>query len=440
MRASEWMGASVVIPTTMRRDTVAPVVEAALESVAGTPGGEVIVVVNGPTQGRLPLELRSPALRVIECPIPRTSAARNIGLSEARNDVVLFADDDCLMSVGWVNALSRRLLSDEIAATTPVDIERRGPITAFIDYQRYFHPRPIDAATAHYAIGASIGVRRDGISVRFDEDMPAGDDVQFGARLRDAGVRVAYVAEAPPLLHLLPERIETLTDRFRHYGPTNANHLLRKNRPEFSIPFARPMYESLCRNRLATPRRFQEIGEPAVREQFAAYDLMAVGSLLAGYLDEAGKLLDRDFIRLDDEALAGGWRRIDERLRAQFSWRGDWDALPVDLRRWCEPRETESPAFAAAVGQNLAGNAGLVGTAERDPDLDRGGDQIKRSAEEAWEVANALLGDLKAGRIDPEIDLVETRLRASGVGFREGMQTMETIALGPVRGAPATRA
>jgi hypothetical protein len=49
-----------------------------------------------------------------------------------------------------------------------------------------------------------------------------------------------------------------------------------------------------------------------------------------------------------------------------------------------------------------------------------------------------MLADLHAGRLDPELEVVESRLRASGIAFREGMQTMEIIALGPVRPSAGT--
>ena len=422
----------------MRRDTVAPVVERALAAVSGMPAGEVIVVPNGPAEGRRVLELRSPRLRVIESPVPGIGAARNLGLREVRNDVVLFIDDDCLTSTGWVDALTRRLGGEEIAVTTPVDVERRGPITAFIDYQRYFHARPLDAAIARYAIGASIGVRRDRIRIWFDEEMRGGEDVDFGCRLSDSGISTAYVAEAPPLLHLLPEEIETITGRFRGYGPTTATHFLSKDRPEFSIPYATPMHQSLCRNQLETPRRFEEFGDRDLRELFAGYDLMALGCLIAGYLDETGKLLGRDLVQVDDEALAAGWRRIDEGLRTAFRWEGNWNRLPIEFERWYRPRETAKPAVASAVAENLARNAPLLVQAGPDPGLDRAGDQIKRRADEMWATANRMLGDLRAGRLDPQVEVVESRLRASGIAFREGMQTMETIALGPVRASAET--
>ena len=96
-------GVSVIIATTMRHETVTPVVEAALAAVSDQ-GGEVIVVVNGPTEGRRHLGVSSRSLKVVECRVPRTAAARNMGVAEASNDV---AEDD--------DAIALRMREDGIA-------------------------------------------------------------------------------------------------------------------------------------------------------------------------------------------------------------------------------------------------------------------------------------------------------------------------------------
>jgi len=429
------MSASIVIPTTMRRETVAPVVEAALASIAGIPGAEVILVLNGPSEGRRPLEVRSPSLRVIECPAHRASAARNVGLRRARNDAVLFTDDDCLISPEWVKRLTQRLDEGEAALATPLKMRRAGPVTTFIDYQRTFHPRPIDAATVEFPIGASVGIRRDLIGFAFDDGLERGDDVLLGARLRDAGISTNYVADAPAPIHLVPERLQEVTTRFFTYGTTSANVLLRRHRPQFSIPYATPLYSSLCRNAIATPRRFEEIADPSLRQAFAALELMVLAGLLVGYLDEAGRLLGREIIRLDEEALANGWLEIEHRLREDFAWDGEWAQLPVDFGRWFTPRETRAPVLAAEIAENLTSNAPLTHEPGPDPDLDRGGELIGRRAEEIWVKVNEVWGELRDGRLPAEEDAIASRLREDGVAFRDGLQTMEAIALGPVQPA-----
>jgi hypothetical protein len=423
-------GASIVIPTTMRRETLAPVVEAALAAVSER-DGEVIVVANGPKEGRRRLELRSPNLRVLECPIPRTGAARNIGLEEAANDVVIFTDDDCLVSPEWVARVSERLAGGTAAAATSLKMRRDGPITTFIDYQRIFEPRPIDAETVHFAIGASIAVRRDLIATVFDEEIPAGDDVLFGASLSDAGLATIYAADAPPPLHLVPERLESVTERFFRYGTSNAKVLLEKGRVASAIPFARSMYAAVCRNEVEAPRRFEEIADPKVREAFAALDVCVAGSVLAGYLDAAGRVLGTELVRLDPEGLEAGWAEVEGHL-GEFAWNGDWHQLPIDFDGWRRPHATSRAALAPMIAENLARNAPLVASAEADSAIDAGGELVAQRAEEIWRCVNEIWSELREGRLPEDDEAIAVRMREDGIAFRDGMQTMETIALGAV--------
>jgi hypothetical protein len=423
-------GASIVIPTTMRRETIAPVVEAALAAVSEH-GGEVIVVANGPKEGRRRLELRSPSLRVLESATPRTGAARNIGLSEAANDVVIFTDDDCLVSPEWVARISGRLTGGTAAVATSLKMRRDGPITTFLDYQRIFEPRPIDAETVHFAIGASIAVRRDLIAAVFDDDLQSGDDVLFGASLSDAGLPTIYAADAPPPLHLVPERLESVTERFFRYGTSNANVLLERGRVASAIPFARGMYQSLCRNQVETPRRFEEIADPNVRQVFAALDVCVAGSVLAGYLDSAGRVLGMELVRLDPQGLEAGWAEVERRL-TEFAWDGDWHRLPLDFDGWRRPHATSRAALAPMIAENLARNAPLVASAEADPAIDADGELVAQRAEEIWRSVNEIWSELRDGGLVEDDDAIALRMREDGITFRDGMQTMETVALGAV--------
>ena len=92
------MSVTIVIPTTLRRTFVDQAVAGAVSAVSEIEGGEVIVVTNGAAEGRRPLGVRSPKLRVLESSGDNASRARNVGIEEARNDVLLFTDDDCLVS------------------------------------------------------------------------------------------------------------------------------------------------------------------------------------------------------------------------------------------------------------------------------------------------------------------------------------------------------
>ncbi len=93
------MRISVVIPTYNRRDLLARTLPTVLNQDFPSDQYEVIVVVDGSTDGTLEFlrSLSTPcALRIVEQPNRGIAAARNAGLRVARADIVLFLDDDIL--------------------------------------------------------------------------------------------------------------------------------------------------------------------------------------------------------------------------------------------------------------------------------------------------------------------------------------------------------
>jgi glycosyltransferase involved in cell wall biosynthesis len=424
---------SIVIPTTLDRATVDLSVTAALSAVSTVPGGEVLLMTNGPAEARRPVTVRSPRLRVIESPVGEIAAARNLGLRKAHNDVVLFTDDDCLVEAGWCDGLATRLREGAAAVATPIDVRREGPVTTFLDYQRVFYPPPIDSTTVRFPVGASGGVRRDLIGVSFDEAMHSGEDAEFGSRLHDAGIAIAMAEDAPPPIHLVPERLESITARFANYGAGNARLFLRNGRTSYSVPYATVLYASLCTNEIVAMRRFEEIVDPAVRERFAIYDLLLLAGFLVGYLSEAGEILGREIIRVEGDRLADGWGEIERSIGQEPTRVRDWEQLALDFDRWSTPRAGKRPALATDLAENLSRYAGLIESPRPDPELDGWGDQAAREADETWESANRIWRELREGRLVASFDAIASRLRESGVAFREGAQMIETIAQGPVQ-------
>jgi glycosyltransferase involved in cell wall biosynthesis len=431
---------SIVIPTTLRRATVDEAVTAALGAVSPA-GGEVLVMANGPADGRRRLDVRSPCLRVLESPGASASAARNLGIREAANDVVLFTDDDCVASERWCHAMTERLRNGAVATATPLRMRRDGPVTTFLDYQAVYHPPPIDASTVRYAVGASTGMRRDLVATRFDHRLFSGDDAEFGAQIREAGGEIVLVEEAPPPLHVMPEEIDSITGRFWRYGRGNAIRFLELERSSVSVPHATEFYASLIEDRPAVQRRFEEIADDGARDQFATFDLMLVASFLTGYLSEAGRILGREIVRADPKALAAGWIEIAGRLGSEQHGVEDWDGLPVDFARWETSRVGRRPPLAKRVAENLARHAPLVEPVGHDPDLDSWAGPGAHRAERIWASANRIWEELRSGELEPKVGAISRRLRRDGIPFREGAQMVETIAQGPLRitGEPASR-
>jgi glycosyltransferase involved in cell wall biosynthesis len=105
-----------VVVCTYRRPAL---LDACLASLAGQrfppDDYEVIVVNNDPVDRATDAEVaalraryfpdRPARLRLVHCPLPGLSAARNAGISEARGEVVCFIDDDATAAADWLDTL-----------------------------------------------------------------------------------------------------------------------------------------------------------------------------------------------------------------------------------------------------------------------------------------------------------------------------------------------
>ncbi len=101
------MRASIVIPTKNRLRSLAALLES-LSILEPVEGGHEIVVVNDGGASVNEVAGRFGA-RVAEQGPQGVAAARNLGAREARGELLLFTDDDCLAHPAWARRLSERL-------------------------------------------------------------------------------------------------------------------------------------------------------------------------------------------------------------------------------------------------------------------------------------------------------------------------------------------
>src|SRR5438105_540388 len=198
--------ASVVIPTYNRRAFLLQTLESLERQTASGDAFEVVVGVDGSTDGTVQaLERLDPPylLRWVDQRNGGPAAATNAAARIARHEVLIFLDDDQLAAPGLVEAHLRahqRLGDVLVQGFYPLapGYDRRG---ASLLYQRSFISTfaPIDRAhpTTAHVWSANMSLRRatwaavGGLDETFREY--GGEDTDFGVRLaRDRGVPVLF--------------------------------------------------------------------------------------------------------------------------------------------------------------------------------------------------------------------------------------------------------
>lgn len=195
---------TVVVPTRGR----AAYLEVTLDSLVrqrARVAHELIVVDDG-SEDATPSVAERFGVRLIRHGARRSlNAARNTGVREARADLIAFVDDDVLAPPGWLDALA------DGAARFPDAEAFGGPIRARLEGNA---PRacgredpPIttldlgsEDVDAEMVWGANFAVRRAAVERigEFDEslDRGHGDEEDWLLRLRAAGGRIVYLADA----------------------------------------------------------------------------------------------------------------------------------------------------------------------------------------------------------------------------------------------------
>ena len=187
---------SVIIPTRNCRTSLAATLEAILgQHLEG--GFEVIVVDNGSEDGTAELAASFPSpVRVIGGPNRGPAAARNRGAAEAAGDLFAFTDGDCIPQPDWLAAGVAACGSADLVQgrVRPVLGAPFGPFdrSIWVESELGLYE------TANLFVRRRLFERVGGFEAWFEAtaDRPFGEDTWLGWRLRRAGARTAYCAEA----------------------------------------------------------------------------------------------------------------------------------------------------------------------------------------------------------------------------------------------------
>lgn len=194
--------ASVIIAAYNEEATLGAQLEALSQERSAQPF-EILVCDNGSDDGTVAVVQRMtasvPNLRLIDASARRgPGAARNIGASAARGELLLFCDADDVVEPGWVDALCDAAANADLVAGTlegrllnqdhqaAVSWEVSSEITVA------WWPRYPAGATSNMAVRASAFHAVGG----FDETLRTGEDIDLCWRIQIAGYAFARSTEA----------------------------------------------------------------------------------------------------------------------------------------------------------------------------------------------------------------------------------------------------
>jgi GT2 family glycosyltransferase len=211
---------SVVVCTRDRPDQLRDMLASIVDS--DYPEFEILVVDNGPASGLtrpVAEEFRDRGVRVVDAPVPGLSTARNIGIENARFDIIAFTDDDVVVDARWLPNLARGFAhGPDVACVSGLvpTAELISPSQAYFDRRvgwasscepAVYHldsPPPGDPLfpfrVARFGTGANFAIRRSVARELggFDEGMGVGsptgggEDIDMFVRVLLGGYRFAF--------------------------------------------------------------------------------------------------------------------------------------------------------------------------------------------------------------------------------------------------------
>ena len=188
---------SVIVPGYNVADTVEACLDSLLAQTAAREDYEVIFVDDGSTDGTPDIVRKYGDVRLLILPANRgAAAARNLGLQEARGEIILFTDADCVPAPNWIEAMLKPFRDPAVVGSKGVyRTKQKGLVPRFaqLEYesrydlmQRKQYIDFIDTYSAGYrrAVLAQAG----GFDARFRID----EDQELSFRLAREGHKMVF--------------------------------------------------------------------------------------------------------------------------------------------------------------------------------------------------------------------------------------------------------
>jgi mycofactocin system glycosyltransferase len=223
---------SVIVPARDRPEQLAACLQS-LDRLDHPPDRREVIVVDDGSVVPVPARAGIRVIRTDRSGGP--AAARNLGASDARGEVLAFLDSDCTAEPDWLAELLPEFADPHVAAVggrvRPARqrswLERYEAVRSPLDLgPRYAQVRPRHPVS--YVVTANLLVRRTDFAGLggFDPELRCGEDVDLAWRLVEAGQRVVYQPRGS-VRHGHRHRLREFTSSRASYAASEAALLRR---------------------------------------------------------------------------------------------------------------------------------------------------------------------------------------------------------------------
>ncbi|MFZ5447754.1 MAG: glycosyltransferase [Thermodesulfobacteriota bacterium] len=207
------MLASVVIPVFNEAQRLGDCLTSLVRQAGSNQEIEIIVVDDGSTDATPDVVRNFPEVRLLRQLRQGPAAARNLGAREARGEIVLFTDGDCIPLENWVQEMLAPFQAEpDLIGTKGVYITRQRSLTArFVQleyedkYDNLAKRQYIDFIDTY-----SAGYRRRPFleAGGFDQEFPVAcaEDVELSYRLANSGSKLVFNPRAK-VIHRHPDNL-----------------------------------------------------------------------------------------------------------------------------------------------------------------------------------------------------------------------------------------